>query len=111
MGFQIYARDWLLPHVQGQEAETFSQQEAIRRAVKYGATIQYDTLSQSPYFTYRDEQGRDHIVWFEDARSAQAKFDTVKEYGLRGISYWTLGYPFPQNWVLLNDNFSIRKII
>lgn len=111
MGFQIYARDWLLPHVQGQEAETFSQQEAIRRAVQYGATIQYDTLAQSPYFTYKDEQGRDHIVWFEDARSAQAKFDTVKEYGVRGISYWTLGYPYPQNWVLLNDNFSIRKII
>ena len=37
LGFQIYARDWLLPHVKGQEAETFSPQEAIRRAVKYGA--------------------------------------------------------------------------
>ncbi len=34
-GFQIYARDWLLPHVQGQEAVTFSQQEAIRRAIQY----------------------------------------------------------------------------
>ena len=42
LGFQIYARDWLLPHVQGQEAETFSPQEAIRRALKYGAAIQYD---------------------------------------------------------------------
>jgi hypothetical protein len=48
-------------------------------------------------------------VWFEDARSAQAKFDTVKEYNLRGISYWALGYPFPQNWVLLEDNFIVQK--
>ena len=52
LGFQIYARDWLLPHVKGQEAETFSPQEAIRRAVKYGATIQYDTTAQSPFFRY-----------------------------------------------------------
>ena len=109
LGFQIYARDWLLPHVQGQEAETFSPQEAIRRALKYGAAIQYDTTAQSPFFRYVDEQGRGHEVWFEDARSAQAKFDMVKQYNLRGVSYWALGYPYPQNWALLNDNFTIKK--
>lgn len=110
LGFQIYARDWLLPHVKGQEAETFSPQEAIRRAVKYKAQIHYDTVAQSPFFRYVDEKGRGHEVWFEDARSAQAKFDMVKQYNLRGVSYWALGYPFPQNWVLLNDNFTIKKL-
>jgi len=108
-GFQIYARDWLVPHVQGQEAETFSQQEAMRRAIQYGAAIQYDPIAQSPFFRYTDAQGRNHEVWFEDARSAQAKFRMVKDYHLRGISYWVLGYPFPQNWLLLEDNFTIRK--
>lgn len=108
-GFQIYARDWLVPHVPGQEAETISQQEAIRRAIQYGATIQYDPIAQSPFFLYTDAQGRNHEVWFEDARSAQAKFTMVKDYHLRGISYWVLGYPFPQNWLLLEDNFTIRK--
>ncbi len=111
LGFQIYARDWLIPHVQGQEAETFSPQEAIRRAVKFGAEIQYDVTAQSPFFRYVDEQGRSHEVWFEDARSAQAKFDLVKEFGLRGVSYWALGYPFPQNWELLQDNFNVKKLL
>jgi spore germination protein len=110
MGFQIYARDWLIPHQSGQEAETFSQQEAVKRAVQHQARIQYDTASQSPYFRYTDQNGRNHEVWFEDARSAQAKFDLVKSYNLRGVSYWTLGYPFPQNWPLLGSNFSVRKI-
>ncbi|EIJ78769.1 glycoside hydrolase family 18 [Bacillus methanolicus PB1] len=110
MGFQLYARDWLLPHVQGQEAETFDMQEAVRRAVQHGAVIQYDRTTQSPFYRYVDEQGRTHEVWFEDARSAQAKFDAVKDYGLRGISYWVIGYPFPQNWILLEDNFRIRKL-
>ena len=70
---------------------------------------QYDTIAQAPFFQYTDEQGRRHEVWFEDARSAQAKFDTAKRYGLGGISYWALGYPFPQNWALLEDNFAIAK--
>lgn len=109
-GFQIYARDWLLPHIQGQEAQTFSVQEAILRAAQYNANIYYDALSQSPYYRYTDTRGRMHEVWFEDARSAQAKFDTVKSYGLAGISYWALGYPYPQNWTLLEDNFTIRKL-
>jgi spore germination protein len=110
MGFQVYARDWLLPHVQGQEAETFSPQEAVERAIRYGAMIQYDPIAASPFYRYVDSQGRTHEVWFEDARSAQAKFELVKEYQLRGISYWVLGYPYPQNWALLEDNFRIRKL-
>ncbi len=110
LGFQIYARDWKIPHVEGAVAETFSPQEAVSRATKYNATIQYDDTAQSPYFRYVDEQGQEHEVWFEDARSAQAKFDMVKQYNLQGISYWVLGYPYPQNWALLNANFTIRKL-
>jgi len=110
MGFQLYARDWLLPHVRGQEAETFSPQEAVQRALTHHAAIQYNPIAASPFFRYKDSQGKMHEVWFEDARSAQAKFNLVKEYNLRGISYWVLGYPFPQNWALLEDNFTIRKL-
>lgn len=110
LGFQIYARDWEIPHVQGEEAETFSPQEAVARAMNYQAEIQYDETAASPFFRYVDEEGQGHEVWFEDARSAQAKFDLVKEYNLGGISYWALGYPFPQNWELLGDNFIIQKL-
>ncbi|MED2766041.1 glycosyl hydrolase family 18 protein [Bacillus thuringiensis] len=109
MGMQFYARDWILPHVHGKEAETFSMQEAIRRAGQYRVSIQYDQTAQSPFYRYIDQTGRYHEVWFEDARSTQAKFNLVKQYGLKGVSYWVLGYPFPQNWTLLTDNFKIRK--
>ena len=111
LGFQIYARDWKLPHVQGQAAQTFSPQRAVELATQYNAEIQYDEVAASPFFRYTDEDGVDHEVWFEDARSAQAKFDLAKEFNLGGISYWALGYPFPQNWELLRDNFTVRKRI
>ncbi len=109
LGFQIYARDWKLPFIEGNVAETFSIQEAMDIAYKYNATIHYDVISQSPFYIYTDENGIAHEVWFEDARSAQAKFDLVKDYDLRGLSYWVLGYPFQQNWELLEDNFIVRK--
>ncbi|HPW99973.1 MAG TPA: LysM peptidoglycan-binding domain-containing protein [Sedimentibacter sp.] len=109
MGFQIYARDWKIPFEEGDEAATFSVQDAINLAYEHMAEIHYEYESQSPYFHYTDAEGIAHEVWFEDARSAQAKFDTVKEYGLRGISYWGLGYEFPQNFPLLGSNFQIRK--
>jgi len=110
MGFQIYARDWTLPFQPGQNAETISVEEAMNRAYAHNAQIQYDYVAQSPFFRYSDEAGNAHEVWFEDARSAQAKFDLVKEYGLRGLSYWGLGYPFTQNWTLLADTFDIAKL-
>lgn len=58
--------------------KTVSSQQALSLASKYGASIQYNTTYQSPFFRYTDENGQQHEVWFEDARSAQAKFDVVK---------------------------------
>lgn len=109
-GFEIYARDWGIPFVEGQRARTMSMEEAVLLASQYGATIRYQERSQSPYFIYQNENGQWREVWFEDARSTQAKFDLIKEYQLGGIGYWVLGYPFPENKALLMDNFTIKKL-
>jgi spore germination protein len=71
--------------------------------------ILFDPIAQAPHFNYFDAQGREHEVWFEDAKSIQAKFDLIKELGLRGISYWKLGLSFPQNWLLIDENFTVVK--
>ncbi|NLL56711.1 MAG: LysM peptidoglycan-binding domain-containing protein [Clostridiales bacterium] len=110
MGQNLYGYDWRLPYVQGQQiARAISPQFAISLARQYNAAILYDNVAQAPYFYYTDNNGIRHIVWFEDARSIQAKFDLIKRLNLRGISYWKLGLPFPQNWLLLADNFNITK--
>ncbi len=110
MGIPLYGYDWILPYVPGGPwARSISPQQAIALATRYRTTIQYDPTSQAPFFNYIDEQGRRHVVWFEDARSIQAKFDLVKELGIRGFFYWVLGREFPQNWLLIQDNFIVRK--
>lgn len=110
MGQNLYGYDWTLPYVAGGEyARALSPQAAIDLARRENVAIRYDYTAQAPTFTYVDDNGRTHEVWFEDARSIQAKFDLLRELGLRGISYWKLGLPFPQNWLLLEDNFHIVK--
>jgi spore germination protein len=110
LGQNLYGYDWKLPFVEGGEyARAISPQEAIRLAWEHNTTILYDLQAQAPYFNYTAADGQEHIVWFEDARSIQAKFDLIKELSLRGISYWRLGLGFPQNWLLLNDSFYIIK--
>jgi spore germination protein len=111
LGQNLYGYDWTLPFVEGGEAaQALSPQEAIAVARENNVVIQYDETAQAPFFTYTDDQGSEHEVWFEDARSIQAKFDLIKELDLLGISYWKLGLAFPQNWLLLEDNFDITKL-
>lgn len=110
MGIPLYGRDWKIPWVQGTFARTVSPKEAINLAATNNVSIQYDNTYQSPYYRYTDTSGQEHEVWFEDARSVQVKYETVREYGLRGVSYWVLGNPFPQNWPVLQSNFTIRKL-
>jgi len=110
LGAPLYGYDWTLPYVSGGPfAHTLGGEDAILLALRYGATIQYDSKAQAPFFHYYELSGKLHEVWFEDPRSIQAKLDLVREYKLRGISYWAIGKPFPQNWVLLADNFTIKS--
>ncbi|MBY0121968.1 glycoside hydrolase family 18 protein [Bacillus sp. S/N-304-OC-R1] len=109
MGQNLYGYDWTLPFVQGSFARAISPQQAIQLAEKNNVSIQYDTAAQAPFFTYTDSEGKKHEVWFEDARSIQAKFDLIKELKLRGMSYWKLGLSFPQNWLLISENFNVVK--
>lgn len=110
MGQNLYGYDWTLPYVQGGPyAKALSPVAATNLARDKGVQILYDTKAQAPHFNYRDQNGKEHVVWFEDARSIQATFNLLKELKLRGISYWKLGLAFPQNWLLIEDNFNVVK--
>ena len=107
MGIPNYAYDWPLPYERGvTAAQTIGNTQAVSIARQNGVSIQYDEQSETPFFYYTNE-GVEHVVWFEDVRSIQAKFDLVKEYGFRGVGYWNLLRSFRPNWLLLNENFRI----
>ena len=110
MGIPNYGYDWTLPYVPGSKADTVTNTGAVDLAVKENAEIQYNNVSQAPYFNYYDDNRKQHVVWFEDARSIEAKLELVDEYDLGGVSYWTIGKYFPQNWLVLSSMYNIAKI-
>ncbi len=112
MGIPNYGYDFILPYVQGvSKANSLSNVEAAQLAADVGASIVYDEEAQSPYFIYHDNQGREHEVWFEDARSIKAKLDLFSEYGFEGIGYWNIMRYFPQNWLVLSSLYDIDKVL
>lgn len=112
LGIPNYGYDWPLPFASGStKATSISNQYAVELAAQNNVSISYDQRSQAPWFRYRDAQGREHEVWFEDARSIQAKLGLITEYGLKGAGYWNLMRPFPQNWLVLSSMFQIRETI
>ena len=109
LGIPNYGYDWTLPHRSGSRAKSLNNVEAVRLAWNHRAAIRYDEAVQSPWFRYVDDRGSEHEVWFEDARSIQAKLNLAFDYGLYGVGYWNLDRPFPQNWVTLNAMAQIRS--
>ncbi len=110
MGVSNYGYDWTLPYQPGTAARTVTNTGAVDLARRKGAIIQYDEVSQAPFFYYYD-QGKQHVVWFEDARSVLAKFELANEFRLGGLSYWTIMSYFPQNWLVLSNVFNVRKVL
>lgn len=111
MGIPNYGYDWTLPFEKGTAARAISNVEAINLARDNHAAIQFNEQSASPFFEYYDKDKRKHIVWFEDARSIAAKLELVDEYGLGGVSYWTVNKFFPQNWLVLESMYNVKKTL
>ena len=107
LGIPNYGYDWPLPFVRGETvAETIGNIQAVQRAVENGVPIQFDELSQAPFYNYF-LGNVEHEVWFEDVRSMNSTFSLIEEYGLRGASYWTIMSLFRANWLLLAERFAI----
>ena len=91
MGMNNYGYDWTLPFIKGEsKAEKLSNYQAAARAEYYGVPVQWDEEAMAPYFTYVAPDGAEHIVWFENEESWQARLEMVEEYNLAGVGIWTI---------------------
>lgn len=111
MGMPNYAYDWETPWRQNDVANTITNTRALELALDNGANIMFDNSAQAPYFNYVDNRGNTRVVWFEDAKSLDARLNLVTKYKLAGVSYWTINNFFPVNWAVLTSKFKIVKVI
>lgn len=111
MGIPNYGYDWTLPYVQGEtRARLVGNEEAVDIARQYGAEIQYDEASATPFFYY-SENGRAHVVWFEDARSWAAKLALIPEYGFLGAGIWNAMRPFTAGYLVLQSGYRVTAFL
>lgn len=96
VGIGAYGYDWPPEGA----AETVTYVDAIVRAERHGATIEYDEKVQAPHFKYKD-----HEVWFENDRSTSVKLDVIAKYNPAGIAFWRLGQEQPEIWQLVDKKF------
>ena len=93
-----YGYIWTLPYVLSTtKATSINNVTALNIAAKQNVEILYDSLSTSPYFYFTVSSGTPCVVWFEDARSIEAKLKVITKYNLLGVGYWNLDRPFLQN--------------
>lgn len=112
MGLPNYGYDWPLPYVKGvTAASTIGNVEAVALAAKYGVPIEFDEFSQAPYFNYTADDGVNHVVWFEDARTISSLVNLIESYGFLGTTFWNLMKFFPQSFLVINSLYDIRKVI
>lgn len=112
VGYSLISYDWQLPYVPGTSyANSLSINSSIRLALDVGVTIEFDMVSQSPFFNYSQGDNSQHIVWTVDARSFEALMQLITSEDLNGASFWNLMVYTAQLWLVINSQFEIIKLI
>ena len=88
-----------------------SNTAAVNLAVSAGAAVHFDEDAAASRFRYRDDAGVLHELWFEDLRSFLSRFALVREYGLGGLSLWTVNAPNPPLMSAQEELFTAVKLI
>lgn len=84
---------------------------AAELAQQYGQSITFDQDTLTPMFSYTDEQGNEHEVWFENAESLIAKLKLAWQQGISGVALWRLGMEDPAVWPRIASEIVVRKIV
>lgn len=115
VGITTIGYDWELPYVSGvTKTKSLSIQSAITLANHVGAVIQFDEVSQTPYFRYTENKNgilRKHIVWFVDARTVDAFMSLINRNNNRGAAIWNIMNYFPQLWTVINTQYQIETLL
>ncbi|MFF2755504.1 glycosyl hydrolase family 18 protein [Psychrobacillus sp. NPDC058041] len=111
LGVQRYGYDWKMRDSTVIDAHAVPVGMAIETAMKHQVPIQYSKESQQPFYQYRDETGKKHIVWFEDSRARAQKLKLVTDYHLKGIGEWQLAFQFAQSYLLVSEFLNTQKVL
>ncbi|MDB5561213.1 MAG: glycosyltransferase [Hyphomicrobiales bacterium] len=92
-----YGYDW----VKGQPATDLTFHEALRAASESEASIDFDPDSENPHFSYVEDDGKKHDVWFLDGVTSYNQIHAADAYQPAGYALWRLGSEDPSIWSVM----------
>ncbi|PYS82153.1 MAG: polysaccharide deacetylase [Acidobacteria bacterium] len=90
-----YGYDWSNA---GEEAPEVTFQEAVLAARDSGVEIKFDPATRNPHFSYEEEDGTHHSVWFLDAVTIYNEMRASQQFHPAGFALWRLGSEDPSLW-------------
>lgn len=110
MGFSVIGYVWEFPYISGgTRGVAVSFTSAIELAALNNSIVEFDDVNNIAYFQYISDG--EYIVRFWDARSVDNFVKFVPYYGLSGVSVWNIMSWFPQMWLVINSQYSIKKVL
>src|SRR5262249_28749780 len=103
LGVPLFGYDWV-----GGQGTPVSWLQAFRLSKQYRAHVNFDGVSQSPWFEYTDSAGRKHVVWFENGPSTKVKFEAAENVGIGGVYLWIFGLEDTSIWTALRQSVPSR---
>ena len=94
LGIPLYGYDW---SEGGSDATGLTYSDVGKLVARYSPELEWDSNARSPHFHY-ESSGREHEIWFENARSVGEKIKLADETGLAGVAFWRLGGEDPKLW-------------
>jgi peptidoglycan-N-acetylglucosamine deacetylase len=92
-----YGYDW----VKGKPAEDLTFEEAVLSARDSEAEIEFDPETDNPHFSFIEDNGQRHDVWFLDGVTAFNEIHSADTYRPAGYALWRLGAEDPSIWSVL----------
>jgi len=100
-----YGYDWVQRGKTWDSAEAQSFHESTVIANDSGVDIDFDAAALNPHFSYQDENGLTHQLWFMDAVTLYNQIKVATPFKPRGFALWRLGSEDPGVWSLFGRGY------
>lgn len=102
LGMAAYGYDWPAGH----EGTPVTYQKAIANANIYKQEINFDNHTYNNHYSYADEVGIKHDVYFADAATNFNVMRFADDYGTAGTALWRMGAEDERIWTFYDRDLS-----
>ena len=96
-----YGYDW----VKGHDTQDLTFEEAVLSARDFEAPIEFDPVTANPHFSFVEDDGNRHDVWFLDGVTAFNEIAAGNDYRLAGYALWRIGSEDPSVWSVMGQPY------